>query len=323
MNWMDGAPVLVGLDPSPGCEAALAHATFLASSAGAQLEVLHAIDPLDSHGRERRTGLSADSIRQAACDDARAALGRAEGAIREIGIARARVECVFAPPVPTLLRRAEELAADLLVLGWPLDSPEAERFRAVATKCLRRSETNVLIVRQAEATPFRSVAVSIDFDDPSCSVLAGAARLAGRYGSALRIVHVFDGPWHHLHYRAPTPDAAPEAQKERLAELDHRLRELANDVFSGATPAGTSFHVIDAPTERAGLAELARSNPTDLLILRRRARGLMSLLFGDSAERLLKELPGSILLLNAARLGKEAAPPPGGRPPATGTASLG
>jgi len=110
--------------------------------------------------------------------------------------------------------------------------------------------------------------------------------------SQVHFLHVFDGPWKRLHYRAETPEASPDFQHRYRTLLEQRLKEFVGD------PAGVDpcFTVFDAGSYVSGIAEYARQVKADLVVLGTKGRtNLKYMLLGLTVERLLREISCSVL----------------------------
>src|SRR5262245_10937324 len=133
-------------------------------------------------------------------------------------------------PAAEILRRAESLPADLVVLGTHGVSG-FERFLlgSVAEKVLRKARCPVLTVPpRAHANselPFKCLLCAFDFSDPSLAGLSFACSLARESAARLTILHVIEWPW--TEPPAPSPRDLPPEQAEALAEFRRYLETSA------------------------------------------------------------------------------------------------
>lgn len=119
-----------------------------------------------------------------------------------------------------------------------------------------------------------------------------ALRVGMQDRSQVHFLHVFDGPWKRLHYRAETPEASPNFQHRYRTLLEQRLKEFVGD------PAGVDpcFTVFDAGSYVSGIAEYARQVKADRVVLGTKGRtNLKYMLLGSTVERLLREISCSVL----------------------------
>ena len=105
---------------------------------------------------------------------------------------------------------------------------------------------------------------------------------------------MFDPPWRRLHYRVATPEATPDFQKQYTAALQGRLEEFVDQ------HEGFNLRCVLFPWSSygQGIAQYAQEVRADLVILGTRGQTtLRYLLLGSTAERLLRELPCSVLTI--------------------------
>jgi universal stress protein E len=132
----------------------------------------------------------------------------------------------------------------------------------------------------------------VDFSPTSLRALKHAAALATQDGAELRVVHVFDPPWAHLHYRMATPEATPEFQRSYRDALERRLKATVEE--SGVH--GATCDVFASEGHRSGIVEYAGSVRADLLVIGTRGRtNLRDMLLGSTAEKALRESTCSVL----------------------------
>ena len=168
----------------------------------------------------------------------------------------------------------------------------------------------MLLVRGESARPFRRILVGVDFSPTSRQALTEAVRIARHDGASLHALHVFNGPWHALHYRAPTPEADPRFQRQYWTTLEHRLAgllaevvsEVENDVAEApAVPLAIGSGIVDQQSVRGTILDQAAAEGADLVVIGRRGRSnLRDLLLGSTAEKVLRELDASLFAAHVA-----------------------
>lgn len=169
-------------------------------------------------------------------------------------------------------------------------------FGTVATACVRKSVADVLLVRDTQPGPFRTVVAAVDFSETSATVLARAALFAAQDGAELHVLHVFAAPWHQLHYRALTPLVPPHLQMQYRDALERRLAEFARPALDAHAALRVRLAVYDYAGHRSGIVEYAGSVAADLVVLGTRGRtNLRDILLGSTAEKALAESHSSIL----------------------------
>jgi nucleotide-binding universal stress UspA family protein len=120
-------------------------------------------------------------------------------------------------------RRVREQSAEFLVLSTHGTSPADGGAGTLAMACARKASTSVLLVKEPHAGPFVSIVACVGFSATSRRALEAAVRFAVQDRAVLHVLHVFDAPWHRLHYRAPTPQASPDYQKQYRDGLRRQL----------------------------------------------------------------------------------------------------
>jgi len=294
--------ILVGVDFSECSRCALEQAVRLARWNNASLNVIHVMDSsaLDSSmaslqpeldemrwlNREHAIGRLADWTKEA---------GAPDGHSREV---------ISGAPLDVLLQETRSRRPDLLVLGITGDSLLPYGAGTMATKALRKSATKVLLVKQSHPQPFQRIVACVDFSETSREVVKHALRVAGMDQAELHFLHVFQAEWNNWTSLAQL-SALVNFEKNYRAILENNLRQFA-DVPS-ETPA--FYSVTQAKTHGHGIAEYCRSVDADLLILGTRGRTTLKyMLLGSTVERLLKEIPCSVLVVRPPGAAAENAP---------------
>ena len=284
--------ILVGADFSDCSRSALEQAVRVAKWNHARLHALHSVEYLTLSDAAWASHIPHEDLERDAVAEAKHRLQRwlAEaGAATE---AQALVE--VGAPIDCVLRRVRETQADLLVLGVSGSSMIPMGAGTLATKCLRKATTKVMLVHEGHAGPFRKVVACVDLSEPCREAVAQALRVATQDDSQVHFLHVFTGSWGRY---ALVPDAwevdEETAAKNRQA-LEQRLREFVGD--TAGRPA--RFTVVEAANHGHGIAEYARRVGADLVVLGTKGRSNLGyVLLGSTVERLLREIPCSALVV--------------------------
>ena len=283
--------ILVGVDFSECSRCALEQAARLARWNDATLSVIHVVDSsalensltqlqpeLDEWrrlNREHAISRLADWTREANAPD---------GHTREV---------MNGVPLDVLLHESRARHADLLVLGITGDSLLPYGAGTLATKCLRKTATKVLLVKQTHPRPFRRIVACVDFSETAKEVVKHALRVAGQDQAELHFLHVIQAEWSNW----SLPDrlsALTDFEKSCRALLEGNLRQFAE--VPPKTPA--FYAVTQAKTHGHGIAEYCRSVDVDLVVLGNRGQTTLKyILLGSTVERLLKEIPCSVLVV--------------------------
>ena len=280
--------ILVAVDFSDCSQAALAQAVRIAGWNGAALHALHVIEPIvvsDVAWAMHATNSDANDL---ACRRAHAKL---TAWVEEAG-GQAEVSVVVGSPLHEVLTHVRSVSADLLVAGARGSTAPIEGAGTLAAKLVRKAPTKVLLVSEGGTAPFRTVVACVDFSPASGLAVEQATRVAGRETGEIHCLHVFDPPWQGSHYRVPAPEASQDLQKQYTDALQGRLNEFVDQ------HEGFNLRCVLFPWSSygQGIAQYAKEVKADLVILGRRGHtSLRYIVMGSTAERLLRELPCSVL----------------------------
>lgn len=285
MSWN---PIIAGVDASPEGAWAGAAAWRLAKQAGADCRLIHAVTehwlpdpdlPLamnDVATLRRHTGAQASTSIEKAL----------EGNMPAEAIER--LEIRFGHPARELHEAAQELQADMIVVG-------AKRHRrlsqwlagSTAHDVVRLVHTPVLVATSSVAQIER-VLVAVDLSDAGASTIAAGERLAALTGAALRFVHAI-----------PQLPIIPEAPLEIDIPQYYRTVEGAveESVWPLITVAGADRAIRRGPVRHTIISE-AESWRADVLVVGSHGHGLVDrILLGSVTEGLLRSLPTSMLVV--------------------------
>lgn len=286
--------IVVAVDFSACSRKALRHAVRIARWNEARLHLVHVIDGLVVVDLAEAVRAPLAEVQTQAASSAehelQACLREAEG--------EGSVLVRIGSPIEEILKIVGLLEADLLLMGANGTSVPHMGAGTVAVQCLRKAPTKVLLVGLYARESFRTIAAAVDFSETSSVVVEQARRVAACEDSAVHCVHVYDPPWNKLHYLVPTSEANPDFRTQYMAALQGRL-----ETFVGAKSARTCLNCTLFPHPRfgTGIAEYARQIGADLIVLGAHGRtNLRNILLGTTAERLLRDLPCSVLAVRAA-----------------------
>jgi nucleotide-binding universal stress UspA family protein len=276
--------IVVGVDGLPGGRDALALAQRIEAVAGGELVAVH-VYPLEPFPlRGMRTDIEALGH-----EDARALL---EGQLAEAGVQAQAVPTPDTSPGRGLHRIADDLGADLIVIG----SPHRGRLGRVvagdtARAVIQGAARPVLVARHGSATAFAGQVVGVGYNGSpeSHAALAWAGRLALAIGATVRVLCAAEPPQgfspsisYGVNWVALPPQRREYAESlvaEAVAELGH-----------GATGEAV-----------AGVAreELVRlSDGVDLLVLGSRGYGpVRRTLLGGSADGIVHAAACPVVLV--------------------------
>jgi nucleotide-binding universal stress UspA family protein len=152
---------------------------------------------------------------------------------------------------------------------------------------------------------FRSILVPVDYSEHSKASVRYAAELASKVGATLHVVHVWDRPTY-------ASDAVlvrrPGEEHCSLAELIQRNAENDMKDFLATLELGDVklTHELLSGDPTAKLVEQLKTGGYDLVVLGTHGRtGLMHLLMGSVAEKLVRLSPVPVLTVPPAARGAE------------------
>lgn len=284
--------VLVGVDFSECSTTALHQAARLARCNGATLHVLHVVDASAVTGLAKVMKQDVEQQRQQTQTAARRELARWLG--RHQLPDGWQSEALVGAPLDTILDRAREVKADLIVLGERGKNTASPQVGLVALRVLRRSPAKVLLVDNGNPAPFETIIACIDFT-PSCrEVVEQARRLATLNACRVDFLHVYDPPWDRLSDVLPAMSLSEELREQYLGMLETQLADFVGSL------AGLNARLMlrESPRYQSGIALHAQLENADLILLATNARrNPCDELLGSTAERLVRELPCSVLVV--------------------------
>lgn len=284
LRW---SPILVGVDQSLESAGAALVAFRLAELAGTTCHPVHAV-------QDPGTAFAAMVLNQTIDTPTHAVERLARPALRDALLAHLppplldAIEIRLGRPIPVLHSEATRLGSRLVILGGKRHSvPGRWLAGGTARDAVRNLGLPVLVTKGAPQT-LRRVLVALDLSYATEPTIRQAERFASLVGGQLRAVHVLE-PVSVLptpRPRSPTrgPDASPVDVLERHLWPVVRSPDAERNVRTGDP--------VTVLTEEAAAWE------ADLLVVgSHRKRWLDRLLLGTVTERLLDDLPVSLLVV--------------------------
>jgi nucleotide-binding universal stress UspA family protein len=288
--------MLVGIDFSKGSRSALAQAVRLSRAHGARIRVVHVVDrgvvdelrdALSASGEDVRGGIVREVQRR--WEEFRVVVEAGQ---------TLQLEVELDHPTAAMVRLVKDTDAQLLLLGVHGTSAHGRGPGPVALACVRNAPASVLLVRDSQTGPFRSVVACTDFSPIARTALLQAAGIVQRDRAALHVLHVFRAPWHRLHYRAPTPHVTPEFQEQFRHALLGRLEEWTSATLGSERQLHVEHHLEDCESHGVGVVNFCRVRGPDLVALGTRGHtNLRDLLLGSTAERVVRDVACSTLVV--------------------------
>lgn len=284
--------IVVGIDFSSRSRDALHEAVRLAAPDEAKLRLVHVVEAEAARQLAAHERRDVEDLRAELTADAKLSLKEWCDEVAAAGLASFRV--VYGHATAELSKQIKQVQADLFVGGVRGTVNDAPGAGAQATRLVRSSPCEVLLVKEGHTGPFERVVAGIDFSPTSRRVVEQALAVGAREGAKVAFVHVYSAPWLKLHYRSESRYPA-EFRQRHLTDLKRQLREFVGD--TGGVKA--TYHLHQCQTHGCGIADFARHQGADLLVLGTRGHSsLKYLLLGSTAEYLLREQPCSVLAVH-------------------------
>ena len=287
--------IVVGVDFSPFSRCALKQAVRIAGWNQATMHALHVVDTsMVNHLKEfwncKRALIGSQDALERIRDSAQTQLEETVGKVQDVSC---HADAITGTPFVELLRRVNRTSADLLVLGSNGSSDPSKGAGVLATKCVRKAATKVLLVRADHAGPFKKVVACVDFSESSHRVVEQAIRVAQQDGALLHVLHVSLAPWKGADY-VPAPSALDEQQHSD--SLRERVQAALHPFENEMRALQVETNVVENARESDGIVQFIESSEADLVVVGTRGRtGMRAILLGTVAERIVRESPCSVL----------------------------
>lgn len=289
-------PILVATDLSAPARHAVQRALLLASLAGCEAHILHALelDIVDSLHELLGANLATTKAALEADASERLAQLLPNVAGRHGVVARTRV--VAGPPLAVIAGEADALDAVLVVLG-----ERGESFLRYATlgstaeRLLRKSVRRpVLVVKQPPRESYRNVLVAVDFSPASRLAIVEARRWSR--GSELVLLHAFELPYEGKLARAGVDEQVIRKYIDAGIETRRaRLHELA--ASAGLASGSYLARVIHGDPSQQIIA-MEQEYDADLIVVGKHGRHVTEeLLLGSVTRHVLAETQGDVLVV--------------------------
>lgn len=284
--------IVVGVDFTACSKSALRQALRIADWNRGKLVAVHALDPLLAAELEL---VLQESSRTGSRELVDGVTEEWEEFTADVPAARKTPFFVDVDnPLASMTKRVELHKADLLVLGTHGQSA-SRTTGALASACVRRAGSKVLLVREDQPHAFKNVVVCVDFSDTSRLALSQGVRVALQDEAFLHVIHVFEMPWKSLRRGAPP---SPEVERSYRQALPVRLRDFAAPHSHEMGYLEPEYAVIEDPSHGDAIARYVKDLVSPLVVLGTRGHTSMhDLLVGSTAERVVGAAPCSILAI--------------------------
>ena len=285
MSWN---PIVVGVDGSPESAWAAALGVDIAQRGSTTCQVAHATRDAVSALAVADLPFGAEEFAAAHLTHAREQVQQALRGVVPAALLESIVVRAGRPAV-VLKDVAREVAAELVVVGGKHHSTLGRWLAgSTALDALRMIGVPLLVTGEGHA-PIRQVLAAVDASPAAQPTIAEAERIAALFGAQLRVITVLE----------PLPDV-PGAPTYHSAEYynmleDHVIQHVWPLVKE---PGAERFVRYGMPLDL--IRQEAAAWGADLVVVGSHGKGLVDrLLLGSVTERLLNQLPTSVLIVPA------------------------
>lgn len=287
MAWK---PIIVGVDHSPESLRAAEVAAAIAHAAGAPLIPVHAVPVVPV--LTGLVGIEPTPVFSPELQDDLDRISRGQ-LVRELepvlpASAVRRLDVRTGPGPFVLAEVARKWRAELVVLGGKRHGALARGLgRSTAHYLVRTLDIPLLVVGHSTAL-IAKVLAAVDLSAASLPTVEAAVRFAKLLGARLRLLYVVE-PIRFTHL---LPDQWDEAAYER------RSREIFDRFAAGFKSVAPEDRVVRSGLSAEAIAEEASAWQADVLVVGSHGKGWVDrILVGSTTERLVTELPTSIMVV--------------------------
>jgi nucleotide-binding universal stress UspA family protein len=283
--------ILAATDFSTRSQRALRRAGLLALAMDADLVLVHVVDddrPADQVARE--------------ASEVRRYLGELIEATAELRGVRCSAITAFGEPFDGVLRTAQAVAADLIVMGAHRKQLLRDIFVGTTVeRVIRTGSYPVLMVNRSPLGPYRKLLAGVDMSEPSAHAVRTARALGLTENASMTYVHGFRAVVRGQMLRS---DIATE-QIERYAAEEKRTvaAEIAAFLQAADLDAGGSSLCVKELGALDAIDDAVRTLQPDVLIVGTRGHsGILKVLLGSVAEEVLRTIDIDILAVPPIRV---------------------
>lgn len=285
--------IVVGIDCSPACDQALNEAARIAEWNGSKMTVVCVMDQGDLDRMNKQDPAVTSRITSEIEAGVREHVEQILGPGQKEGF-----EFIVGEPFIELQKAVEHHKAELLVLG---SGHEAGHIGAVASKCVRRSDCDVLLVRESQQLGFRKIVACVDFSDASVEAAEEAFRMAKQDGARLEFLHVcptVDNPA-GSRYFIPVSSELLAENNTLVHEASRKKLEAVVEPFTYSGVETSNVLLRDRKHKRA-IVDYLKKGGAELVVMGKRGKtNLRSILLGTTAERVINHAGCSVLLVHS------------------------
>jgi nucleotide-binding universal stress UspA family protein len=306
MSWK---PIVVGVDQSPQAAAAAALSWTLAQATGAECYFVHGTRAMVTSSAAVEFVADVEALLEQQVEAARIGVAAALERVLPPEALR-RLEVRLGRGAAVVTQAAREHQAGLIVLGGKHHSALGRWMGGSTAHHVLRATDIPLLVTGERPHPIRRILVAADLSYAAQPTLEAAFRLARAVGADVRVLHVIE----------PLPVLAEMPlvfdQEGFYREAEQRFARHLELLLAGSPAEAVTRQGFATET----IAREAQDWQADLVALGSHGKGWMDrLLLGSTTERLLDQLPASLLVVPVRAPPSEGAASPRSEPAATGS----
>lgn len=283
--------LLVGIDFSPASRSALKTAVRIAAPLGVPVTAVHVMEPALAGAIKQAHNYTDEQLLADMGERVHAFMSQAE-----IGTELVQVRLDVGMPFDVLSALAQEVGADLLVLGSRGTEHGPHQVGTVASKCLRKAPADVMLVRIHLEGPFKQVLACVDLSETSAKAVRSGRWVAEQDHARLDCLFVYQSAMAlSLDYGGFVPplpvvdSAAGDAWKKDVDDFVVPMLRTSENLAWRTV-------VLERVNIREAIVEHIKDTGTDLVVVGTRGKSdLRTFFLGTTAEKVVTHAPCSIL----------------------------
>lgn len=218
---------------------------------------------------------------------------------QRVGECQVKLSVAFGSPWYELLRVASKHRDNLLICGTrEQGSMSRFLFGSTGLKLLRHAECPVWLVKpRIDDDATLDILCASDLTEVGEDVVSAGVLISQHIASRLNVVHVVNDDLHHVARTSLTEQQLAEQTTKATDQAEAKLHSQISLTDYRTLENGLQAHVKTGSASQTLLAAIEELN-IDVLVLATRARdGLAGMVFGNTAEQLLWDVPCSVLAI--------------------------
>jgi nucleotide-binding universal stress UspA family protein len=277
--------ILYATDFGQAGQDAMDMAVYLGKTYNSEIVLVHVIPQIE------HSQVSLDSVRETITEH----MEKTKKEFHRRGIQNVHLVVTTGSAFDQIITLAEDQNVDVILMGSG-DKTGEERFPLgiTAEKTIRKAKKPVWVVKRGTRPAVKNILCPVDLSEPSSRALANAIQLSQTFGSQLTVLSVLEPLkqfYEHLgHWFTDESWVPDESRFDRFLERF----DFQNANWTRAVRKGQAH---------AEILELSREIGADLLVMGSVGRtALNRILIGSVAEKVIRELPCSVVTFKAERV---------------------